>query len=129
MEVKDEAIKRMKLLQLHPNVIKEFQDENKLNKSEYGKGILYWIKDEEQQLVNEFQNEHKGYLVYHIIKTETVDLGTVYDLLYVAPYEDEWSSEREELKDNWIYSYTATEFAECGPIKVKCINGGLARVY
>lgn len=129
MEIKDEAIKRMKLLQLHPNVIKEFQDENKLNKSEYGKGILYWIKDEEQQLVNEFQKEHKGYLVYHIIKTETVDFGTVYDLLYVTPYEDEWSSEKEELKDNWIYSYTVTEFAECGLIKVKCINGGLARVY
>ena len=129
MEIKDEAIKRMKLLQLHPNVIKEFQDENKLNKSDYGKGILYWIKDEEQQLVNEFQKEHKGYLVYHIIKTETVDFGTVYDLLYVTPYEDEWSSEKEELKDNWIYSYTVTEFAECGLIKVKCINGGLARVY
>ena len=129
MEIKDEAIKRMKLLQLHQNVIKEFQDENKLNRSEFCKGILYWIKDEEQQLVNEFQKEHKGYLVYHIIKTETVDFGTVYDLLYVTPYEDEWSSEREELKDNWIYSYTVTEFAECGPIKVKCINGGLARVY
>ena len=129
MEIKDEAIKRMKLLQLHPNVIKEFQDENKLNRSEFCKGILYWITDEEQQLVNEFQKEHKGYLVYHIIKTETVDFGTVYDLLYVTPYEDEWSSEKEELKDNWIYSYTVTEFAECGPIKVKCINGGLARVY
>lgn len=129
MEIKDEAIKRMKLLQLHPNVIKEFQDENKLNRSEFCKGILYWITDEEQQIVNEFQKEHEGYLVYHIIKTETVDFGTVYDLLYVAPYEDEWSSEREELKDNWIYSYTVTEFAECGPIKVKCINGGLARVY
>ena len=129
MEIKDEAIKRMKLLQLHQNVIKEFQDENKLNRSEFCKGILYWITDEEQQLVNEFQKEHKGYLVYHIIKTETVDFGTVYDLLYVTPYEDEWSSEREELKDNWIYSYTVTEFAECGPIQVKCINGGLARVY
>ena len=129
MEIKDEAIKRMKLLQLHQNVIKEFQDENKLNRSEFCKGILYWITDEEQQLVNEFQKEHKGYLVYHIIKTETVDFGTVYDLLYVTPYEDEWSSEREELKDNWIYSYTVTEFAECGLIKVKCINSGLARVY
>lgn len=129
MEVKDEAIKRMKLLQLHPNIIKEFQAENKLNRSEFGKGILYWLTDDEQQIVNEFQNEHEGYLVYHIIKTETVDFGTVYDLLYVTPYEDEWSSEREELKDNWIYSYTVTEFAECGPIKVKCINGGLARVY
>ena len=119
----------MKLLHLYSNVINEFKNENKLNRSEFGLGILYWLSDEEQQLVNKFQKQHEGYLVYHIIKTETVDFGTVYDLLYVAPYEDEWSSEREELKDNWIYSYTVTEFAECGPIKVKCINGGLARVY
>ena len=129
MEVKDEAIKRMKLLQLHTNIIKEFQAENKLNRSEFGLGILYWLNDEEQQLVNEFQNEHKGYLVYHIIKTETVDLGTVYDLLYVAPYENEWPSEREELDNDIVMSYSVTPFPECGSIKVKCRNGGLARVY
>lgn len=127
--VKEEALKRMKLLKLHQNVIKEFKDENKLNRSEFGLGILYWLTDEEKQLVDEFQNKHKGYLVYHVIKTETRDFGTVYDLLYVAPYEDEWLNEREKLKDNWIYSYSVTEFAECGPIKIKCINGGLARMY
>lgn len=127
--VKEEAIERMKLLKLHPNIIKEFKDENKLNRSEFGLGILYWLKDEEKQLVSDFEKKNKDYLVYHVIKTETVDFGTVYDLLYVTPYEDEWSNEREELKDNWIYSYSVTEFAECGPIKIKCINGGLARIY
>ena len=129
IDIKKEALDRMKLLQLHQNVIKEFLNENKLNRSEFGKGILYWITDEEQQLVNEFQKEHEGYIVYHIIKTETVDFGTVYDLLYVAPYEDEWSLEIEELKDNIVMSYTITEFSECGPIKVKSINGGLARLF
>lgn len=127
--VKAEVLERMKLLKLHPNVIKEFQDENKLNRSEFGNGILYWLTDEEQQLVNEFEKEHEGYLVYHVIKTETIDFGTVYDLLYITQNENEWSSEREELKDNIVYSYTVTEFAECGPIQIKLVNGGLARVY
>lgn len=127
--VKVEVLERMKLLKLHPNIIKEFEDENKLNRSEYGYGILFWLEEHEQQLVDEFQNKHKDYLVYHVIKTETRDFGTVYDLLYVTPYEDDWTLEREDLKNNLVMSYSVTEFAECGLIKIKCINGGLARVY
>ena len=129
MEVKDEAIERMKLLQLHSNIIKEFQDESKLNKSETSLGFVYWLTVEEQQLVDEFEKEHKGFVVYHVIKTETVDFGTIYDLLFVSIFEDDWVLERKELKDDIVMSYSVTPFPECGPIKVKCINGGLARVY
>ena len=128
MKVKDEAIERMKLLQLHKNVIKEFQDENRLNKSE-SFGILYWLTDEEQQLVNDFEKEHEGYLVYHIIKTNTVDMGIIYDLLFVSIFEDEWRLEREELKDNIVMSYSVTPFAEIGSIGIKCINDGLVRTF
>ena len=114
---------------MHPNVINEFKNEEKLNRSEHGWGILYWLNDEEKQLVSDFENEHKGYLVYHVIKTKTLDFGTVYDLLYVTPYEEEWQLEREDLKINLVMSYTITEFAESGHIKVKSINGGLARIF
>lgn len=119
----------MKLLHLHSNVINEFKNENKLNRSEFGLGILYWINDEEQQLVDEFEKEHKGFVVYHVIKTETIDFGTIYDLLFVSTYEDEWSLEREELKDNIVMSYSITPFPEMGFIGIKRVNGGLARVY
>lgn len=129
MDIKEEAINRMQMLQLHQNAINEFRDENKLNRSELGLGILYWLTDEEKQLVSNFEKTHEGYVVYHIIKTETKDFGTVYDLLYVAPFEDEWEAEREDLKQNLISSYTATQFAECGLIKIKCVNGGLVREY
>ena len=126
--VKEEALERMKLLKLHPNIIKEFKDENKLNRSEYGYGILFWLEEHEQQLVDEFQNKHKDYLVYHVIKTETRDFGTVYDLLYVSPNEDDWILDRKELKNNLVMSYSVTEFAEFGLIKIRCINEGLARI-
>lgn len=49
IDIKKEALDRMKLLQLHPNVINEFKNENKLNRSEFSKGILYWLTDEERQ--------------------------------------------------------------------------------
>lgn len=129
MDIKQEAIERMELLQLHPNVINEFKTENKLNRSECGKGILFWLTDEEQQLVNDFEKEHEGFIVYHIIKTETIDFGTVYDLLFVSTYEDDWSLEREELKDDIVMSYSITQFPEMGSIGIKCVNGGLARAY
>ena len=129
MEIKEQAIELMKLLKLHPNVIKEFKDENKLNRSESGLGILYWLTDEEKEIVRDFEQTNPDKLVYHLIKTETSDFGTIYDLLYVTSYEEEWQLNRENLKDNLVMSYTVTEFAECGPIKIKCINGGLARIY
>lgn len=129
MDIKEEALDRMKLLKLHPNVINELKNENKLNRSEFGMGILYWLTEEEQEIVNEFEKNHKGYLVYHVIKTNTVDFGVVYDLLYISPFEDDWLIEREDLKDNLVMSYSVTQYAECGPIQIKCINGGLAREY
>ena len=47
-EVKNECVKRMKMLKLHPNVINEFINENKLNKSDGPLGALYWLTEEEQ---------------------------------------------------------------------------------
>ena len=127
--IRNEALARMKLLKLHPNVINEFKTENKLNRSEFGLGILYWLTDEEKQLVEDFKKEHEGYIVYHVIKTNTVDFGVVYDLLYVSPQVNEWVLDREKLKDNIVMSYTVTECAECGPIQIKMINGGVARTF
>lgn len=40
--MKDEAVKRMKILDLHENVIHEFENESKLNLSER-QGFLYWL--------------------------------------------------------------------------------------
>lgn len=127
--IRNEALERMKILKLHPNVINEFKIENKLNRSEFGMGILYWLTDKEKQLVEDFEKEYEGYIVYHVIKTNTVDFGVVYDLLYVSPQVNEWVLDREKLKDNIVMSYTVTECAECGPIQIKMINGGLARTF
>lgn len=41
--MKAEAIRRMKLLKLHQNAIKEFEAEDKLNLSRGG--FLYWLND------------------------------------------------------------------------------------
>ena len=125
--MKEDAIKLMKMLKLHTNVIREFKEENKLNKSETRNGILYWLSAEEQQLVNDFEQENPGTLVYHVIKTNTADFGPIMDLLYVTDNQEDWNLYKDYLKDNLVLSYSVTSFPESGLIKIKCINGGLVR--
>lgn len=128
MTIKDEAIERMELLQLHKNIIEDFKQSNKLNRSENA-GTLYWLTDEEKKLVNDFEKENAGTMVYHIIKTITQDLGIVYDLLYVTEDTEDWSVDREYLQDDLVLSYTITENSESGFIKIKKLNGGIIREY
>ena len=125
--MKEEALRIMKYLKMFPNVIREFKEENKLNKSETRNGILYWLSDEEQQLVNDFEQDNPNTLVYHIIKTNTVDFGVVYDLLYITEDQEDWALYKDYLKDNLVLAYTVTQFAESGLIKIKSVNGGLVR--
>lgn len=49
---KQEALKRMKLLKLYPNIIKEFEKDGIVNLSENG-GILYWL-DSTQKAIRIF---------------------------------------------------------------------------
>ena len=99
---KNEAIKRMKILKLYENIIKEFEEENKLNLSE-SIGVLYWLKEEEKELVEEFENENGG-LVYHLIRSLT-DFGELYSIFYVSKYEEEWDMDLEDLKNNVAFVY------------------------
>lgn len=125
--MKDEAIELMQALKLHTNVINEFKNENTLNRSETRNGILYWLSDTEQEIVNQFEKEHEGTLVYHVIKTNTIDFGVVYDLLYITENPEDWNLYKDYMKDNLVLSYSVTPFPESGLIKVKCVNGGLVR--
>ena len=65
---KQEALDRMKMLNLFENAIKEFQQESKVNMSECG--FLYWLDDEQTKMVSEFETEHDA-LVYHVIHNYT----------------------------------------------------------
>lgn len=127
--MKEDAVKLMKMLNLHTNVIKEFKEENKLNKSETRCGILYWLTDEEQNIVKDFELEHPNTLVYHIIKTNTVDFGPILDLLYITEDQEDLDLYKDYLKDNLVLSYSVTPFPESGFIKIKNVNGGLVRLY
>ena len=127
-EMLQEGIKRMQLLKLHNNVINDLKNDGLLNKSEGRLGILYWLDEKEQTMVKEYENQ-RNILVYHVIKTYTLDMGVVYDLLFIIDEKGYWEEERERLKQGYVLSHSISQFNESGDILVKNKNGGLVRIF
>lgn len=129
-EMIQEAIKRMKLLKLHQNVINEFKEEQRLNKSDLNKGILYWLNEEEQEMIEKLEKKYK-FMTYHIIHSYS-NLGETYEILFIKDNKEEWKAEMEDLKNG--YAMARVEVINCpinsefGYIGVKSINGGVVRV-
>lgn len=125
---KQEAIKRMKALKLFPNVIKEFEKEGIVNLSENG-GILFWLNDEQQTIVDNFEAKHKA-LVYHVIHDFT-QFGELYSLLFVSQYDDEWEYDNSDLQDGYALAYVVNKdddmCSEFGSIGIRPQFGGLVR--
>ncbi len=129
-KMQEEAIKRMRFLNLLEQPIAEFT-QGKLNRSE-GPGLLYWLSDREKEIVERFE-KGTGAMVYHVIKTVYVNLGTMYSLLYVSKDQDDWSYEWGDLKMGEPMAYVVNETddlcSEYGVIGVEQVNGGLRRAY
>lgn len=127
-EARAEAVNRLKVLKVHKNVLREFEKEGKLNESERF-GFLYWLNDEEQAMVKEFEEKHKA-VVYHVIH-EYTNIGELYNLLYVSLEDDEWCIDQEDLASGialvYVINKTMPDCSEFGSIGLKPLNGGIAR--
>lgn len=128
-KAKKEAIERMKILKLSRNAITDFKDDDRLYKSE-DLGFLYWLYDDEEEMVKKFEKEHEC-VVYHVILSRT-NIGTMYSLLYVSLDDEEWEEDRADLQNGQVLAYAvnkaAPECSEIGYIGIKPQIGGLVRV-
>lgn len=130
---REEAIKRLKLLEnkgLHENVLKEFKEESLIYKSEKT-GILYWLNEEEKDLVDVWEKE-TGNLVYHIIKSYT-GFGDMLSIFYISKYIEEWELDIEDLNSNYALTYVKNldddYLSEYGTIAFDTRIGGLIRKF
>ena len=128
-KAKKDAIERMKILKLSRNAITDFKDDDRLYKSE-DLGFLYWLYDDEEEMVKKFEKEHEC-VVYHVILSRT-NIGTMYSLLYVSLDDEEWEEDRADLQNGQVLAYVvnkaAPECSEIGYIGIKPQIGGLVRV-
>ena len=84
-KIKNECLRRMKALKLHDEgehtCVGDFRKNGNVWKSEFH-GILYWLDEDEEKIVKDFEKEHEDYKVYHCIKSYT-QFGEMLALLYV----------------------------------------------
>ncbi len=125
---REEAIKRIKMLNMHENVLRDFTEEDKLNKSEW-MGALYWLTDPEKRIVKRFEKEHNA-TVYTAIFSNT-NIGAMLALLYVSDYPEEWEMDRQDIKEGypiaWVENLDYPDCSELGSIGVRPMFGGLVR--
>lgn len=125
---KEEALRRMKALDLHENAIKEFKEEGKLNKSE-SIGFLYYLNDEEEEMIREWEKE-TGNLAYHA-RLDYTKFGTLMSIFYISKYEEEWEMDMDDLENNMALVYVMNleddMMSEFGSIVFKKNIGGLIR--
>lgn len=131
VEKKQEAIKRMKVLDIFAESIRQFEQDGMLSCSEPPFGANYHLNDEQKKIVRQFEEEYNA-LVYFAIRSYT-NFGTLDSFLFVSDYPEEWGKDNWDLKDGdvyaYVYNYDAPECSEIGMIGVKPRFGGLVRTY
>ena len=123
-KIKQECIRRMQILRLHDEglhtCLGDFRKTGTAWKSEFY-GILYWLDDDERELVKNFENKYKKYAmkVYHCYRAHT-QFGEVLYMFYCSNQAGENREFDENIKDNIIYCYaenmtdpSCSEFGTC----------------
>lgn len=134
---KQEAIKRMRLLQIMNSVITDFKNNGRIYYSERQNSMfpatLYWLdnKPEWVAMVKDFEKRNHA-LVYHAQLTHT-QVGDLLSLLYVSNDESSWEEDRKWIvnEDGLMYSMVINldddTFSEVGTIQVRPAMGGVVR--
>lgn len=113
-ELKNEAIERMKILQLKDEIIKEFKDTDTLYVSNLG-GTLEVADYEQMKFVKEIE-QTKNLIVYHLIHRITRHQDTTY-CLFVDINKKGWKAEKKDLENQFalVLCYTKVKsFNEIG---------------
>lgn len=132
-EMKAEALERMKKLELNEKFIQEFEKENKITCTRYGKPEK--IPEEILKRIKNFEDEF-GNLCFFCI--HSTFLGPyfnheIYDFPSISIYPDDWDFENELIENNSIMvrgeNLTHKNFSESGSIGFLKKNGSLIRTW
>lgn len=134
----EEALKRMRKLELSERLIKDFSMEVKKLYTSYfsvsGNGSIFTmsrLSKEHEELVKEWENL-TGNMVYHVIYN-SLEIGEMLSFLFVSKYPEEWKDDMllldEECTCAYVKNLTYDDFSEYGGIGIQKLCGGLVRTY
>lgn len=128
-EMKTEALRRMKEIDLYDGVISAFENDDEPLLYEPPQGASYSLDDEEQSMVATTE-ENYDILVWGVIKCtmkyNRID-ADVYCMLYVGHNKDDWESERENLYSGAPHVFTYMpeyNLKDSGSIRIYKSEGG-----
>ena len=128
---KEEAIKRMKTMNIYSDAIKQFKNADIVMVSEPPLGGLFWLNDEEKEMVSKFEQENTA-LVYLVVRSFT-NLGIMDNIFYVSDYQDEWEMDNADLNENYacvyVINHDMPDCSEFGTIAWKSVGGGVLRAF
>lgn len=128
---KEEAIKRMKMLDLYKPYIDAFIDRDEIFLSEPTGGVYeFGANSGLCAKIREFEAEYNA-LVYHVIHT-FAPFGELYNFLYVSDYDEEWPMDNADFKYGlaFVYVWNVDDdwCSELGTISITNRFGGLVRI-
>lgn len=128
---KEEAIKRMKAMGIIPDAVKQFKKEDIVMISEPPLGGLYYLNEEQKEMVKNFENEWNA-LVYLVVRSYT-NIGIMDNIFYVSDHADEWEMDNDDISSNYALVYVVNhdmpDCSEFGTIAWKSVGGGVLRVF
>lgn len=129
---KAEAIKRMKMLGIFPETIKQFEQDGYVSISEPPVGAFFWAEGEDLERIKKFEAEYNA-LVYVVVRSYTT-IGKMDSYLYVSDYEEEWPMDHDGIKSKevlaYVYNHDAPDCSEIGYIGIgSTIAAGLRRTW
>lgn len=132
---KTEAINRMRAMDIIPDAINQFKNDDvvmiSIMAAEPPFGGLYWLGDEEKEMVREFEQEYNA-LVYLVVRSFT-NIGTMDNIFYVSDHQDEWFMDNADIDERYacvyVINHDMPDCNEFGSIAWKSIGGGILRVF
>lgn len=124
-DLKQESIRRMKILKLDQKIINDFIKEDILYVSKI-QGEIEVANQNQINLVKEFEKEHKV-KIYHIIQLVSKNKSILY-FLYVNQKRKYWVQDRKDISLGYIETITVKNLRELRVIGAKIINGKVSVV-
>lgn len=128
--MKEEAIRRLKAMNVDHGLIDELQKDFKIKCTNNLTGHVGDINELEQEVLDEFNSLDYGFPYYMIVGFEAGNY--LMSILYVEKDDEEWEFECECIENGYphayVYNFGRPDYSEIGTILIKTYNGVLHKI-